>query len=62
MKLRMISEENNRQRKVVISCGMSTYEKGEDKAFARVFRRADQEMYENKQSLKARCAGKPIVQ
>ena len=46
---------------IVISVGLATFDPEEDRAFLRVFRRADQEMYEQKLKFKNTQAMKPII-
>lgn len=56
-----MSRECNAHQGIVISVGMATCDPAEDKAFARVFRRADQLMYERKLEFKKTQAGKPLI-
>ena len=46
-------DENQRNGLVVVSSGMAVYRPGSDESYNDVFKRADQLMYERKQSLKA---------
>lgn len=47
-------EENRKAGRVVISAGMAEYRNGIDHSYERVFKRADQRMYERKEELKRR--------
>lgn len=46
-------EENQKNGKVVVSCGLAVYDSTADSSYNDVFRRADRFMYEHKRTLKA---------
>lgn len=48
-----INQKHRTSGEVMIACGSSSWNAGEDNSFDAVFERADAEMYENKSRLKA---------